>query len=105
MALLGLRARSFVDPGPARALAASALLAGIGLACVLAWSGGPWARPVAALGLLLAAAAIAATPTGPDAGSPVRRRAVDLGEGLLTAAVVPLAFGAHGPVRAWSARL
>jgi hypothetical protein len=95
VALLGLRARSFVDPGPARALAGSALLAGIGLAAVVAWSGVPWARPAAAVGLLLAAAALGcAGSRGVTAGSPVRRRAVDLGEGLLTALVLPLALGA-----------
>ena len=98
VALLGLRARSFVDPGPARALAGSALLAGIGLAAVLAWSGVPWARPAAVLGLLLTATALGCAdfrsrPAG-TAGSPVRRRAVDIGEGLLTALVLPLAFGA-----------
>ena len=95
VAVLGLRARNFVDPAPARALAASALLTGIGLAGVLAWTSAAPARPVAALGLLLAAAAFLRT-AGRDrpVGSPVRRRAVDLVEGLLTAAVVPLAFGA-----------
>jgi type VII secretion integral membrane protein EccD len=94
--VLGLRARNVVDPAPARALAASALLTGIGLAGVLAWTSAAPVRPVAALGLLLAAATFLAA-AGRDRrplGSPVRRRAVDLVEAVLTAAVVPLALGA-----------
>jgi hypothetical protein len=96
--VLGLRARNFVDPAPARALAASALLTGVGLAGILASTSAALARPVAALGLLLAAAAFlgAAGRDHHPLGSPVRRRAVDLVEALLTAAVVPLAFGAMG---------
>jgi type VII secretion integral membrane protein EccD len=92
--LLGLRARSFADPGPARALAASALAAGIGLALVLGSSGEPLARPIGAVGLLVAAGAMLSTiDRHRPVGSPVGRRAVDLAEGLLTAAVAPLALG------------
>jgi hypothetical protein len=93
-ALLGLRARSFVDPGPAGAAAAGALASGVGLAVVLAWSSGPWAGPVAAAALLLVAAAFLRAAFPRPVGSPVRRRAVDLTEGALTAAVVPLALAA-----------
>jgi WXG100 protein secretion system (Wss), protein YukD len=103
--LLGLRARSVVDPRPAGALAGCALAAGIGLAAVLAATGEPWVRPVSALGLLLVAAAVLrSVGRARSAASPVRRRAVDLGEGLLTAAVVPLALGAtdlYSLVRGW----
>ena len=96
VALLGLRARSFVDPGPARALAGSALLAGIGLAMVLAWSGAPWARPAAALGLLLTAAALGCAgfrEPGPPAPRFAGGRSTSA-KALLTALVLPLAFGA-----------
>ena len=92
--MLGLRARNFVDAAPARALAASALLTGVGLAWVLAWTSAAPGRPLAALGLLLGAATFLTAGQDRPVGSPVRRRAVDLVEGLLTAAVVPLAFGA-----------
>ncbi len=91
--LLVLRARSFADAGPARSAAASALAAAIGLAVVLGCAPGPWSRVAAATGLLLAAAAVIGTIGRTAAtGSPVRRRAVDLAEGLLTAIVVPLAL-------------
>ena len=69
---------------------------------LLAWSGPPWARPAAAVVLLAAATAVLRRGPSAGVGSPVRRRAVDLGEGLLTAAVIPLAFGAtdlYGLVR------
>ncbi len=92
--LLGLRARGFVDIGPARFAAASALAATVGLAVVLGNAGGPAARPIAAGALLVTAAAITNTiDRTRTAGSPVRRRAVDLVEALLTAAVLPLALG------------
>ena len=92
--LLGLRSRSFVDTGPARTVLACALAAAIGPAVLAGWTGGPGARALAAIGLLLASALVTLVDAdGRSAGSPVRRRAVDLGENLLTAAVLPLAAG------------
>jgi type VII secretion integral membrane protein EccD len=94
VAVLALRARSFADPGTARTVAASALAAGIGLAAVLVLQAGTVAGLVVAAGLLVAAAATEMTIGRPGRviGSPVSRRAVDLVEGLLVAAVVPLAL-------------
>ena len=87
VALLGLWSRSYRDLRPSRALVAGALLGGIGLVLALAWSGPPWARPAAAVVLLAAATAVLRAGRRQASSSPVRRRAVDLGEGLLTAAV------------------
>ena len=104
IALLGLRARSFVDPGPARAL---------GGRCA-GWPASGWPSVLA---LVRAGRGPDRLPrSGPAAGGrgarPRRvpdgrwaRRSggapVDLGEGALTAAVVPLALAAtrptHGP--------
>ncbi len=95
VAVLGLRARSFADPDPARVLLSSAIVAGIGLAAAVVVAAGPDVRPLAAAGLLVVAAgvSVAVGRTRPIA-SPVSRRAVDLFEGLLVIALVPLAFWA-----------
>ena len=68
--VLGLRARNFVDAAPARALAASALLTGVGLAWVLAWTSAALGRPLAALGLLLGAATFLDSGPGPSGWVP-----------------------------------
>jgi len=93
--VLVLRARSFVDPDPARTLLGCAVAAGIGLATVVVTQAGQWGRLAAGAALLLAVAggAVATGRTRPVA-SPVSRRAVDLLEGALVAAALPLAFGA-----------
>ncbi len=93
--VLGLRARSFADPGPARTLLAAAIGTGVGLAVVVALLGGPAGRLAAVVGLLLAAAAVSVgTARSTPVGSPVSRRAVDVLEAVLVAAAVPLALGA-----------
>ncbi|NMH76097.1 type VII secretion integral membrane protein EccD [Pseudonocardia xinjiangensis] len=95
VAVLALRARSFADRAPARVLLGSAVTAGVGLAVLVATQVGPGARLGVAAVLLVAAAAgsLALGRTRP-AGSPVSRRAVDLLEGLLVAASIPLALAA-----------
>jgi type VII secretion integral membrane protein EccD len=95
VAVLGLRARSFADRAPVRVLLASAIAAGVGLAVLAAVHTGTTFRLGVAAALLVAAAAGALT-LGRSAplGSPVSRRAVDLLEGLLIAAAIPLAFAA-----------
>lgn len=94
-AVLGLRARSFADPDAARVQLASAIATGIGLAAAVVVTAGPAARPlVAAALLLLVAGGIAALARARPIASPVARRAVDLFEGLLVIALVPLAFWA-----------
>jgi hypothetical protein len=105
IALLALRARSFADAAPSRALASAALAATAGSALVLAATDTGWARLGAPIGLLLGALLLLITlDRGPTPGSPVRRRLVDLGEGVLTAAVLPLALAAtdaYAMIRAW----
>lgn len=103
-ALLGLRARGFADPRPARAVAGSGLVAGIGLAVVWGRSAPPWSGAAAAGVLIAAALFLAAAPVRRRPPSPVGRRAVDLCEGALTMAVFPLALVAtdlFALVRAW----
>ena len=92
-AVLGLRARGFADRAPARIQLAAAVVSGIGLGVVLA--SGPAPRLAVAAGLLAAAigAGTAVLRTRP-VGSPVARRAVDLMEGGLVIASVPLAMAA-----------
>jgi type VII secretion integral membrane protein EccD len=95
VAVLGLRARSFADPAPARSLLAGAVVAGVGLAAVVVPQVDPAVRIVAAAGLLVVAACgIVAVGRTTPVGSPVVRRAVDMLENLLVAAAVPLALGA-----------
>jgi type VII secretion integral membrane protein EccD len=95
--VLGLRSRGFTDRAPARTLLAAAVAGALGLAALVALHGGPVVRLLGALALMLAVAAgsvVAARPA--PIASPVSRRAVDLLEGLLVAAAVPLALGAMG---------
>jgi type VII secretion integral membrane protein EccD len=95
VAVLALRARSFADRLPARTLLVSAITAAVALAGLVVVQAGAAARPVAAGALLVAAAggAVILGRTRPM-GSPVSRRAVDLLEGLLVAAAIPLALAA-----------
>ncbi len=94
VAVLGLRARGYADVVPARVASAAAIGAGVALG-VLAARAGTAATTVAAAGLLVAAGtgALVLGRPGP-LGSPVSRRAVDLLEGLLVVASVPLALAA-----------
>lgn len=93
--VLGLRARGFADPVPARVLLGSAIAGAVGLAGAVVVAAGPAAGPSVEAALLGVAAVgtVALARTRPIA-SPVSRRAIDLFEGLLVAAAVPLAFGA-----------
>ena len=96
-AVLLLRARGFADPPTAWVH----LVAGTATATVLVGSAalatGPVGRLGGALVLLGAAAAVVvAVGRAPDVASPVVRRAVDIAEGLLTVAAVPLALAAAG---------
>lgn len=99
-AVLGLRSRGYADRAPARMLQVAAIGAGLGLAGLLTVEGGPAGRLVAVLVLVIGAVtgAVAARPGGGTGhrSSPVSRRAVDLLEGLLMAAAIPLALGAMG---------
>jgi type VII secretion integral membrane protein EccD len=102
--VLALRARGYADAGPARAAQVAAIGAGLVLAGLAAQHGDAL-RLVAAAGLLVTVGAGLAGlgRTGPP-GSPVSRRAVNILEGLLVAATVPLALGAmdlYAMVRGW----
>jgi WXG100 protein secretion system (Wss), protein YukD/EccD-like transmembrane domain len=109
--VLLLRARGFVDPGPARAHLVAGISGGVALVGLgaTAAAGG---RPVGAL-VLLGAAALAVQALGgrapggqalpertvggePSLLSPIARRTVDLAEYGLTALAVPLALLAAG---------
>ncbi|WP_300017194.1 type VII secretion integral membrane protein EccD [Pseudonocardia sp.] len=96
VAVLGLRARGFADPAPARTLLATCLATGIGLAAMAAFAGGPAVRAAVAAAVLIAAAVAVTVGGAAPAVSPVARRAVDLVEGVLVALSVPLALGAMG---------
>ncbi|MGI5127415.1 type VII secretion integral membrane protein EccD [Pseudonocardia sp. CA-107938] len=97
VAALGLRARGYADPVPARATLAAALAGATGLALVLGRTGaGTW------VGLALAAvcgAGLLSTGRATAPISPVTRRLVDMIEGALVVAAVPLALGAMGIYR------
>jgi len=104
VAALLLRARGVTDAGPARVHLAGGVATGVVLVGLAALASGPAGRPVGAL-VLLGAAALGVTAISngpPDAGgapvllSPVARRALDIAEGVLTAAAVPLAVVASG---------
>lgn len=97
VAVLGLRTRGYADPAPARASLLAALVGAAGVAAVLAFGGGPVVRLVvaAATGAAALAAVFAAGRAEPIT-SPVSRRAVDLVEGALMAAAIPLALGVMG---------
>ncbi len=93
--VLALRARSYADPVPTRVLLAAAVAAAVALAWLVALRTAPAGPPVAAGALLLVAVAGAgALARGRRAGSPVVRRTVDLLEGVLIAAAIPLALAA-----------
>jgi type VII secretion integral membrane protein EccD len=93
--VLALRARSFADRLPARIMLASAITAAVALAGLVVVQAGAVVRPLVAGALLVAAAggAVILGRTRPM-GSPVSRRAVDLLEGVLVAAAIPLALAA-----------
>lgn len=103
--VIALRVRGFADAAPARATLVAALVAAAGTAVVLATVGGPVTRLVVAA--VVGAGAVAATLLAGRAGpiaSPVSRRAVDLLEGVLTAAAIPLALAVmdvYAMVRGW----
>jgi type VII secretion integral membrane protein EccD len=93
--VLALRARSFADPVPARTLLACAVAGLVGLAVLVVARPEPPARFLA-VGVLLGVTllGVAAVGRSRPGGSPVSRRAVDLLDGLLVAAAVPLALTA-----------
>jgi type VII secretion integral membrane protein EccD len=92
--VLGLRARGYADAVPARVAMSAGIAGGVALAGLAADADGT-AGTVAAAGLLVAAAVggLVLGRARPP-GSPVSRRAVDLLEGILVAASVPLALAA-----------
>jgi type VII secretion integral membrane protein EccD len=101
--VLLLRAQGFADAGPARVHVAAGIATGAVLVGLAALAAGPAGRPVGALVLLGTAAlgAVAVRRGNPAAGatsvlSPVTRRALDIAEGVLTAAALPLAVVASG---------
>ena len=97
-AVLLLRARSYADAAPARTALAAGIATAVGLAAVVAAPGAPPSLLAAAVLLLGAGAGVAAldaTARGTRPGlSPVVRRTVDLVEGVLVAAAVPLGLAA-----------
>jgi len=98
VAALLLRARGFADAVPARVHLAAGTAAGVALVGLAAVASGPVGRPAGAL-VLLGTAAVGAAVAGrgaPTVLSPVARRALDVAEGVLTAAAVPLAVVASG---------
>jgi type VII secretion integral membrane protein EccD len=95
-AVLLLRARGFADPTIARVHLSTGSAAGAALVGLGAVAAGPAGRLGGALILLGAAGITIATAGATATGSPVARRAVELVEGVLAAAVVPLALAAAG---------
>ncbi len=95
-AVLVLRARGFADPAIARVHLSAGSAAGAVLVGLGAVAAGPAGRLGGALVLFGAAGITIATARTTTTGSPVARRAVDLVEGVLAAAVVPLALAAAG---------
>ena len=103
-AVLLLRARGYADAAPARTALAAAVVTAVGLAVILC-APGFTAAPLACVALLLGAAAGVAALDGSARGrrgalSPVLRRSIDLAEGLLGTACVPLALAAMDLFRA-----
>jgi type VII secretion integral membrane protein EccD len=96
VAALLLRSRGFADPGPAAVHIAAGVMAGVALVGVVARAADAPGQLLGALVLLLGAAAGTAALARAPAASPVARRAVDLLDGVLTAAAVPLALAAAG---------
>ncbi|MGQ0572997.1 MAG: type VII secretion integral membrane protein EccD [Pseudonocardia sp.] len=101
----GLRSRGFADTAPARATLVAALAGAAGVCVLLAASGGSVVRlAVAGVVGAVALAAVSLVGRTEPVASPVSRRAVDLLEGLLVAAAVPLALhvmGIYALVRGW----
>jgi type VII secretion integral membrane protein EccD len=95
--VLVLRGRGFADPTVARVHLAAGITAGLALVGLVAPANGGPGRLAGAL-ILLGAAAAGAAALGRDArsASPVARRALDIAEGVLTAAALPLALAAAG---------
>jgi hypothetical protein len=95
--VLLLRAQGFADAGPARVHVAAGIATGVALVGLAALAAGPAGRPVGAL-VLLGTAGLGAAAVGRStrALSPVARRALDIAEGVLTAAALPLAVVASG---------
>jgi len=93
----GLRTRGFADAAPARATLVAALAGVVGVAVVLGLSADPVFRLVgAALAGAAALGSAAVTGRTEAIASPVSRRAVDLLEGALLAASIPLALAVIG---------
>lgn len=97
VAVLVLRAAGFADPAAARVHLAAGITAGVAQVGVAASATGALGRLAGAL-VLLSVATVVTGVLGrePRDASPVARRAVDLGEGVLTAAALPLALAAAG---------
>jgi ESX secretion system protein EccD len=93
--VLALRARNFADAAPSRTLLACAAIGLVGIALLAAAHQEPLALFLAAGGLLaVTMPGLHALARTQPAGSPVSRRAIDLLDGLLVAATVPLALAA-----------
>ena len=95
-AVLLMRARGFADPAIALVHLSAGSAAGAALIGLGAVAAGPAGHLGGALILLGAAGITIATAGATAAGSPVARRTVELVEGVLTAAAVPLALAAAG---------
>jgi type VII secretion integral membrane protein EccD len=95
-AVLLLRARGFIDPTTARIHLAAGTAVVVTSVVAAAPALGPPGRLAGALALLGGAAAVVTALGRPAAASPVARRAVDVVEAVLTAAVAPLALAAAG---------
>jgi type VII secretion integral membrane protein EccD len=93
VAALGLRSRGYADPAVAWTLLTAAVAGGLGLAAVVALHFTTAVRLAAAACLALAAVVAASAVRREPVASPVARRAVDVLEGLLVAAAIPLALG------------
>jgi type VII secretion integral membrane protein EccD len=105
VASLVLRSRGFADRGPAWTLLSCAVVGGIGLAAMAAAQPHP-VVPLVAATILLTVAVTGVLMLGRAElpGSPVARRALDLLDGVLVAAAVPLALAAMDLfqwVRSW----
>jgi type VII secretion integral membrane protein EccD len=91
--VLLLRARGFADPVPARVHLCAGTAAGITLIALGAAAAGAGGRLIGAL-VLLGVAAATVLVRVPTETSPVVRRAVDIAEGVLAGAAIPLALAA-----------
>jgi type VII secretion integral membrane protein EccD len=102
--VLLLRARGYTDPAPARTALAAGVVTAVGLAFAVAapaFSAAPAACVVLLLGAATGVVALDAAARGRRVAlSPVARRSIDLTEGVLVAASVPLALAAMDLFRA-----